>query len=153
MSGCRICSSGQAEEINEQLLRRVPMRALAAKYGFSRAGLGRHSRKCLPKAMAESQHPAVDQELRAEAKRLKDAVARGFDVHFVVRYTRSPRKDPPRLTDAELVEELEELVRSTQNNLVMLAAARLVLVLKGMAVPPELDRLEERAMAEAGDRT
>jgi hypothetical protein len=48
---CSICSAPREirERVNDALAKKVKLRTLAAESGFSRAGLSRHNRKCLPK--------------------------------------------------------------------------------------------------------
>jgi DNA-binding transcriptional ArsR family regulator len=82
---CTICQHPKREEIEDALVRRVPMRRIARRYGVSKSAVGRHIRSHVAEKLLEMMRqrveaqrvtergllPALKERLRIERERVE----------------------------------------------------------------------------------
>ncbi len=82
---CTICRHPKREEIEDELVRRVPMRRIASRYGVSKSAVGRHIRSHVAEDLLEMMRerveaqraakrglpPALEELLRSERERVE----------------------------------------------------------------------------------
>ena len=63
---CTICRHPKREEIEDALVRRVPMRRIARRYGVSKSAVGRHIRNHVAEELLETMRERVEAKRAAE---------------------------------------------------------------------------------------
>ena len=63
---CTICRHPKREEIEDELVRRVPIRRIARRYGVSKSAVGRHILSHVAEELLEMMHKRVDAQRAAE---------------------------------------------------------------------------------------
>ena len=78
MAECSICSSPVVNDINDALAKSEPLRSIAKRSGFSRAGLSRHSRKCVGRLRVEKFSNIAADLMSGKARLLRKNLSGGF---------------------------------------------------------------------------
>ena len=64
---CTICRHPKREEIEDALVRRVPMRRIARRYGVSKSAVGRHIRSHVAEELLEMMRERLEAQGRRSA--------------------------------------------------------------------------------------
>jgi hypothetical protein len=91
---CSVCNSPILREINDALAKNEPLRSIAKRSGFSRAGLSRHARRCIGR-----------QRVELHGSMLGD-LANGAKLVVVYPNERGEYIDPPGTTEFDIALEV-----------------------------------------------
>jgi len=120
---CTVCRHPQRKEVEQDIVRREPERAIAGHYGLSRGAIHRHKNNCLPEALAH----AADRRMQKQEDELLDYAIANQDARLAAQNERwqllkqrvlDSLEDPESFSDSHrLLRELRELEKQVSQEL------------------------------------